>query len=236
MDKVNTLITDLERLSKSSRNDLLSLAESPIEKIFLLYVLNFIENAIMDEFYSRISISGYSYIKNVDFESQFMGDKAIGLQLTSAGTGARVNYPNGIPMSDGTFKEVSNNSLRRKVSTIDSDKNDNFSYIQHLSFYPQYEVQLKEKNYRLDFAFLIYESIEHKSTLVKKIGVECDGYDYHSSPSQFKRDRERGRLLQNNDWTIIRYSGSDINQRLFKNYKKEIEEIFDMMGFGVFNR
>lgn len=236
MDKVKILTKNLVQTQNKGRENLLSLTESPIEKIFLLYVLNFIENAAAHEFYSKIHINGYSFIDNSEPENQFSGDKAIGLEIISCGTGVKVYYPNGIPLSDGRFINIEKNYFRREKSLIYAEDNAHFSYIQSLLFYPQYQVQIGQTNYRLDFAFLLHESINHESTLVKKVGIECDGYDYHSSPKQFKRDRERGRQLQKNDWTIIRYSGSDINMRLYQNYKEEIEEIFDLMGFGISNR
>lgn len=54
--------------------------------------------------------------------------------------------------------------------------------------------------YRLDFAVP-----QHK------IGIELDGYEHHSSRSQFTRDRERQRKLENDGWRIVRFSGAEVN-------------------------
>lgn len=43
-----------------------------------------------------------------------------------------------------------------------------------------------------------------------KIVVECDGYDYHSSPDMFTKDRQRDRALYANGYHVLRYSGSEI--------------------------
>lgn len=54
--------------------------------------------------------------------------------------------------------------------------------------------------YRIDFALP-----------AKKIGIELDGYAWHSSREAFTKDRERQRNLEMNGWRIIRFSGSEIN-------------------------
>lgn len=53
--------------------------------------------------------------------------------------------------------------------------------------------------YRIDFALP-----------EKKIGIELDGYAWHSSREAFTKDRERQRNLELNGWRIIRFSGSEI--------------------------
>lgn len=54
--------------------------------------------------------------------------------------------------------------------------------------------------YRIDFALPD-----------RKIGIELDGYSWHSSPEAFTRDRARQRELELDGWRIIRFSGSEIN-------------------------
>lgn len=53
--------------------------------------------------------------------------------------------------------------------------------------------------YRLDFALPRL-----------KIGIELDGYEYHSSKEAFTRDRERHRQIEAAGWRIIRFSGSEV--------------------------
>jgi very-short-patch-repair endonuclease len=53
--------------------------------------------------------------------------------------------------------------------------------------------------YRLDFALPD-----------KKIGIELDGYTYHSSKEAFTKDRERQRELEVAGWRIIRFSGAEV--------------------------
>jgi very-short-patch-repair endonuclease len=52
--------------------------------------------------------------------------------------------------------------------------------------------------YQIDFALPL-----------SKIGIEIDGYAYHSDRDTFTRDRKRQRELENAGWRIIRFSGKE---------------------------
>jgi very-short-patch-repair endonuclease len=53
--------------------------------------------------------------------------------------------------------------------------------------------------YRIDFALP-----------AEKIGVEVDGYAYHSDPAVFTQDRKRQRELETEGWRLIRFSGKEV--------------------------
>ena len=55
--------------------------------------------------------------------------------------------------------------------------------------------------YRLDFALP-----QHR------VGIELDGYEYHSSRNAFTRDRARQRAIEVAGWRVIRFSGAEINE------------------------
>ena len=55
--------------------------------------------------------------------------------------------------------------------------------------------------YRLDFA------IPHRM-----IGIEVDGYRYHSSPDDIAKDRKRQLELERNGWRIIRFTAAKVRQ------------------------
>ncbi|MFE7648681.1 DUF559 domain-containing protein [Streptomyces phaeoluteigriseus] len=55
--------------------------------------------------------------------------------------------------------------------------------------------------YRIDFALP-----------KQKIGIELDGYSWHSSPEAFTRDRARQRELELDGWRIFRFSGSEVTK------------------------
>ncbi len=63
----------------------------------------------------------------------------------------------------------------------------------------QHSVCVTGASYRLDFA---YPEV--------KLGIECDGYRWHSSPAQLDRDRTRKNSLQSIGWTVLSYTYSQI--------------------------
>ena len=88
---------------------------------------------------------------------------------------------------------------------------------------PQYEVDVGEKKYYLDF------SCEGFSTL--KVGVECDGHDFHEkTKEQVARDNERDYNLKMAGWDILHFSGSQIYKEPFKCAYKTIEYIISKQG------
>lgn len=63
------------------------------------------------------------------------------------------------------------------------------------------QVAHKVASYRLDFALPEIN-----------LGIELDGYEYHSSKDAFTKDRQRERYLRSIGWDIIRFSGSEIHR------------------------
>jgi very-short-patch-repair endonuclease len=53
--------------------------------------------------------------------------------------------------------------------------------------------------YRIDFALPD-----------EKIGIEVDGYAYHSDPFTFTQDRQRQREIEEDGWRFIRFSGKEV--------------------------
>jgi very-short-patch-repair endonuclease len=43
-----------------------------------------------------------------------------------------------------------------------------------------------------------------------RIAIELDGYQWHGDRRGFERDRQRDRLLMNEGWIVIRFSGSEV--------------------------
>ena len=68
---------------------------------------------------------------------------------------------------------------------------------------PQYEVKFGNIAYPLDFA------LPHL-----KIGIEADGETFHSSPKQIAHDKQRDMKLSSVGWTIMRFTDSEIEDRL----------------------
>lgn len=66
--------------------------------------------------------------------------------------------------------------------------------------------------YRIDIALPVYH-----------IAIECDGKQYHSTPSQKAHDRRKNAYLKANGWKVLRFPGSRINKDL-KGVIKRIEK------------
>jgi very-short-patch-repair endonuclease len=61
------------------------------------------------------------------------------------------------------------------------------------------KIQHEAGPYRLDFAFP-----------EKKIGIECDGQEFHSTKEQRTHDANRDRYFMKEGWKVIRFTGSEI--------------------------
>ncbi len=73
-------------------------------------------------------------------------------------------------------------------------------------FTPEYSII----KYRLDFGIDKYTN-EVPAKISKKYGIECDGYEYHSTKDQLIKDNKRSRnLLLLNGITTTRYLGTEI--------------------------
>lgn len=73
----------------------------------------------------------------------------------------------------------------------------------NLHLMAQKEIKANNKKYRVDF--VIWGGKENYKYI-----IECDGYQYHSSSKQMGIDNQRQRDLENEGYTIIRFSGSEI--------------------------
>lgn len=71
----------------------------------------------------------------------------------------------------------------------------------HLVYPLSSQYSIKNGKYRLDFAFTPLN-----------IGIELDGYTYHSDREAFARDRQRQREIEALGWHIIRFSGDELRQ------------------------
>jgi hypothetical protein len=69
--------------------------------------------------------------------------------------------------------------------------------------YPQYETKHGSQAYTIDFAL---------PQLM--LGIEVDGYIFHSSDEQKQDDKERDSKLASHGWTIIRFTDEEIDSKL----------------------
>lgn len=96
---------------------------------------------------------------------------------------------------------------------------------------PQYKIKSSSGHfYRVDFLLLflandnqIWTSTER---VLKKIVIECDGHEWHSTRKQKDEDNKRDRDLSSLGYQVLRYSGSEIfNNRDFIKFMALVEEI-----------
>lgn len=83
------------------------------------------------------------------------------------------------------------------------------SYIQK-----QLYLALKKEGYRVKSEYEIYG---YQVDLVLKkyrIAIECDGKEYHSSAHQKKLDWKKSAVLRKHSWTVLRFTGKQINTNL----------------------
>lgn len=78
--------------------------------------------------------------------------------------------------------------------------------------YLRIEPQKEIGKYRADFAITARSWWADDLLIESKVIVECDGHAFHEkTPIQAKRDKERDRFIANEGWTVLRFTGSEIN-------------------------
>ena len=78
------------------------------------------------------------------------------------------------------------------------------------SFIPQYRVDIEGSIFRIDIGLIFCKYKNSQKLKEKKIAIECDGFEYHSSKESLRNDSIRTRKLMSAGWNVIRYSGSEI--------------------------
>lgn len=214
---------------KFKLDDVLSICESPIEKLMILQFYNFFQKSTyyIDD---KLTIP---YFTNIDFilEEIALWDlnksysdyeiKKLKEKLQ------KYNYrlDNSIYYKYVGFK--SEISISENINQIN-----NILY-REIEIRPQYHHFIEDTCYRIDIAFILRrKDIKDNIIQERKIAIECDGYDYHSSPFQKREDDIRTRKLKRTGWKeVLRYSGSEIysiNDNLERvNYN--FEEILDII-------
>ena len=160
---------------------LLDICESEIERIFLLKVIDYI-------------------VKRPDrYKLSFIFEEVETFKVDGKDC-----------VSDKVNIQLPNNFGR--ISGIKID--DYFLGEHNIEIFPQkeikfYEDNFREVNYRLDFGVFVYD--RGSNNLIRKICIECDGYEFHSEKHQITRDNEREMNLSfEENYQTIRYLGTQI--------------------------
>ena len=211
----NNLITTYNR----HLDELLSWCGSPIEKLMILQFYNHFTNYTFLGGHKRYEDPKF-IIHHVDITDDEI-EKA---------RARMYNYVvNGIVYSKVIGFEVCIGSDPVPLTKWKKDS----TVWKELEFYPQYEIVIDNQKYRADIAVIFNRKIGDDIIETKKLIIECDGYDYHSSKDQKKNDDIRSRALKRDGWKdVLRYSGSEIysinDQEKFEDLLKEMMEIFDI--------
>lgn len=232
------IVKEILALKSKNISKLLSLTESPIEKIFLAQFLHYVEwsvsTGIVSHHRSEISGSRSLFEVDVDEVNFTVNDALIGIELVYAEALhlVRSKAPN-----DSKLSPHANDFTKRQNKMLQVEGNPNVgTLVQKLQVIPQYKVQIENDHFRLDFAFLLFENSNHDYQLIKKIAVECDGHEFHSDKKSFTKDRERYRKLALDNWILFPFSGSEINHNNSSSkeyYFNEFNKIYKTLGFGA---
>jgi very-short-patch-repair endonuclease len=104
--------------------------------------------------------------------------------------------------------------------------------------YPQYEVIGDNYSCRIDIAIFLERVKEERKNgkkhdvviETKKVALECDGYEYHSTKEQQTNDSKRARKLERDGWRVIRYSGAELYKiNDDEDFNKIFDEIIDIL-------
>lgn len=176
-------------------DEVLTFCESPIEKLFILQFIDFFYTKKFGDFLTpyRGLVMLRKYHDHGSIQDPYIYN--------------RENYR----YIGGVDYEIYN-GFKINLTTLNIANNKGPIYQRELKFYPQHEVTINNKKYRIDLAVILIQKNYNIDEIKKsKLALEFDGYDYHKQPEKFKEDKIRERALKRNGWKeVLRYSGSEI--------------------------
>ena len=101
----------------------------------------------------------------------------------------------------------------------------------YILMYPQKEIQIKDKRYKVDFLILMKDLRNWDAPEIKEdmLIVELDSYLWHgSNPEQFTKEKERERILQKEGYNVITFSGREIWRNVERCVDETIQYIINM--------
>jgi very-short-patch-repair endonuclease len=214
-------------------SEVLSICESEIERLMLLhlyrYFQNFRENEYWDKRYFQLEfiedevilgLPDVSSMENLLLEARVKKYNYRKFDCVFLNyIGFKVNDDQSESISINWAKSESNSQMTKSKSTS-IDK----LIFREFEVRPQYPVTIDGNNYRLDIAIILNRKTYNGKILEsRKIALECDGYDYHSSPEQKRNDDIRTRKLKKSGWKeVLRYSGRE----LYNLKRHEVDSLF----------
>lgn len=193
---------------KQNANNVFKHCESPIERIFLnSLILLFLKNQFLG-----LQIQPPSS----DIEQEMLNFRTIHKNILSlekqyremTGDDELTNFKVFFfkRISLGEFTEGDYDTFMVHTSVIRHFDWDSY----HLTIQPGFPNFYKNKGVRPDL--LLWCPGDENV----KIIIECDGFKYHGNKSMFESDRKRDRIFQTKGYSVIRYSGAEINRDPFE--------------------
>jgi hypothetical protein len=207
-------------------NDLLSICDSEIEKLLLIQFLRYFQVKKLDEGELLNEFSFPQFILDYQFPYMYKegGDDEACEKILKEVQVKRYRF------IEGCFQKYIGYQV--KGNAFDKNKYDGQFHTtrQEICIYPQFFHWTNEKLYKIDIAFVLNRWKDNKIVETRKIALECDGYDYHSSPEQKRNDDIRARRLKLNEWKeVFRYSGKEIVQMSNDDFDVIFSEIMTML-------
>lgn len=92
--------------------------------------------------------------------------------------------------------------------------------------------QFKIDNYRVDFMIPITITVKNRE-IVRKIVIECDGYEYHySTPEIILKDKKRQKYIEKKGYKVLRFLGKEIVEDI-DNCINEFKELCEAFYYSV---
>jgi hypothetical protein len=212
--------------------EVLSFCESHAEKIMVLHLYNYFFSRRVggiNDYKPIVFIEDYIFPHDLNFCGTEENQKALYQKIDRY----NYRYENGFYAKYYSFKAIGNfyeSWATWKKRPIYKDKKELGNLKQEYIVEPQYEELIDGDTYKIDISVTLNRFHEGDIVDSAKIALECDGYDYHSSPVQKKNEDIRARKLKTNGWEeIFRYSENEINNLKtadFDGLFNEIERMF----------
>ena len=214
-DRIARIKEEILSSHKSNLNskleDVLSICDSEIERLMILQLYNYFaeydSTKYDDGLFTDIEFIIHQFIPNMPDEEVW--DKITNMYLRNV---YKHNYE--APYYSKYIGFTSTYKWSEGVTLEDLNSGE-FDYLDDLITHV-FEVRPQQYGHviggiRVDIA-IILKRIKHNEVIsTKKIAIECDGRDYHSTEQQIRNDKERAADLLANGWNdVIRFSGSEI--------------------------
>lgn len=206
-------------------DEVLSMCDSAIERIMLLHLFKYFQKIKLKEEYCK-KYHSIEFIEEEIILCPIDHSDAEIKKLTERVKKYHFRYVPPLYLKNVGFRV--SDSFSESITTNQSEPKNSAPLdlaFREYEVRPQYPVNIDGKDYRIDIAVFLHRKsfFDNKIIETRKLALECDGYDFHSSPTQKRDDDIRIRKLKKSGWKeVLRYSGKEIHSL------KSLNEIHDL--------